>query len=351
MDAVTPPATPSVPPVPGRGDRSGDEPEAPGAVVGRAREVDILRRTLDPLLALPGRVDDLARLLGDLTTAVAALTARRSAAPCPSWLLAPEDPDRPRPRSRARLQGDTPHRHNATAELADCAPPAHSTRRTRDAEAPGPVCTACPASPPTGGTAPSKRPAPSRRWPRRSCRVGAGGVLSQCPVSALAQQIHGSVVVRALDAALPPHPDIGGRIAALLDDEGFPQVFAGLLGAILPARGRRTRLQPQPQRRVPGALAARGAGPGRGAPGGLSPAMPVWLFSCGPLGDASVPVDELAGGHGARRRHRCPRAPVVRRAAGSPGAAVGGAGRGPRPCTHSRGTSATTTRSGGGRRG
>jgi hypothetical protein len=93
VDAVTPPATPSVPPVPGRGDRSSGESQASGAVVGLAREVDTLRRALDPLLALPGRVDDLARLLGDLTTAVAALTARRSAAPCPSWLLAPEDPD------------------------------------------------------------------------------------------------------------------------------------------------------------------------------------------------------------------------------------------------------------------
>jgi hypothetical protein len=86
--------TPNVPPVPGRRDSAGDEPEAPGAVVaGLAREIDTLRRTVDPLLSLPARVDDLARLLGDLTTAVAALTARRAAAPCPSWLLAPDDPD------------------------------------------------------------------------------------------------------------------------------------------------------------------------------------------------------------------------------------------------------------------
>ena len=70
--------TPNVPPVPGRGDSAGNEPEAPGAVVaGLAREVDTLRRTMDPLLSLPARVDDLTRLLGDLTTAVAALTARR----------------------------------------------------------------------------------------------------------------------------------------------------------------------------------------------------------------------------------------------------------------------------------
>ncbi len=85
--------TPNVPPVPGRSDGAGGEPEAPGAVAGLAREVDTLRRTLDPLLTLPCRVDDLTRLLGDLTTAVAALTARRNASPCPSWLLAPDDPD------------------------------------------------------------------------------------------------------------------------------------------------------------------------------------------------------------------------------------------------------------------
>jgi hypothetical protein len=58
-----------------------------------AREVDALRRTIEPLLGLSGRVDDLARLASDLTNAVAALTARRSAAPCPSWLLLPQDAD------------------------------------------------------------------------------------------------------------------------------------------------------------------------------------------------------------------------------------------------------------------
>jgi hypothetical protein len=62
-------------------------------VAGLAREVDALRRTVEPLLGLPDRVDDLTRLAGDLTNAVAALTARRSAAPCPSWLLLPADPD------------------------------------------------------------------------------------------------------------------------------------------------------------------------------------------------------------------------------------------------------------------
>jgi hypothetical protein len=93
---VTPPGSgPSVPPAPdgsGTGIPAADEAGA-GAVAGLAREVDALRRTVAPLLGLPGRVDDLTRLATDLTNAVAALTARRSAAPCPSWLLLPDDPD------------------------------------------------------------------------------------------------------------------------------------------------------------------------------------------------------------------------------------------------------------------
>ena len=58
-------------------------------MAGLAREVDGLRRAVEPL---PDRVNDLTRLTTDLTTTVAALTARRSAAPCPTWLLIPEDP-------------------------------------------------------------------------------------------------------------------------------------------------------------------------------------------------------------------------------------------------------------------
>ncbi len=54
------------------------------------------------------------------------------------------------------------------------------------------------------------------------------GVLAQGPIPALAQQIRGSAVVRTLGAALPAHPAVVGRIAALLDEHGFPQVFAGL---------------------------------------------------------------------------------------------------------------------------
>lgn len=52
-------------------------------------------------------------------------------------------------------------------------------------------------------------------------------VLAQGPVPAVAQQVRGSAVVRALDGALPPPPDIVGRVAALLDQQGFPSVFAG----------------------------------------------------------------------------------------------------------------------------
>ena len=52
-------------------------------------------------------------------------------------------------------------------------------------------------------------------------------VLAQGPFPALAQQFRGSEVVRALDDALPPPPDVVGRISAFLDGQGFPQVFAG----------------------------------------------------------------------------------------------------------------------------
>ncbi len=85
-----------VPPVPGAGDpQRGQDVETPtgAAVAGVAREVDALRRAVEPLLGLPGRVDDLTRLAADLADAVAALTARRPAAACQSWLLLPADPD------------------------------------------------------------------------------------------------------------------------------------------------------------------------------------------------------------------------------------------------------------------
>src|SRR3954449_12026069 len=84
----------AVPPVPGG---AGRQPSDVDGVAGLAREVDTLRRALDhlrdQLSDLPGRVDELTKLATDLTHAVAALTARRTAAPCPSWLLLPTDAD------------------------------------------------------------------------------------------------------------------------------------------------------------------------------------------------------------------------------------------------------------------
>ena len=70
-----------------------DDASVLGAMAGVAREVDTLRRAVEPLLDLPARVDDLTRIAVDLTNAVSALTARRSAAACPSWLLLPNDLD------------------------------------------------------------------------------------------------------------------------------------------------------------------------------------------------------------------------------------------------------------------
>lgn len=78
----------AVPPVPGA---ASPAPDDATAVAGLAREVDNLRRAVGPLLELPGRVDELARLSGELAQAVAALTARRPPASCPSWLLLPAD--------------------------------------------------------------------------------------------------------------------------------------------------------------------------------------------------------------------------------------------------------------------
>jgi S1-C subfamily serine protease len=52
-------------------------------------------------------------------------------------------------------------------------------------------------------------------------------VLAQGPFPDLAQQIRGSQAIQALDSALPPAPDVAGRISGYLDDQGFPQVFAG----------------------------------------------------------------------------------------------------------------------------
>ena len=59
-------------------------------------------------------------------------------------------------------------------------------------------------------------------------------VLAQGPIPELSQQVRGSQVVRALDEALPPPPDVIGRISAYLDRHGFPQVFVGRDGIAAP---------------------------------------------------------------------------------------------------------------------
>src|SRR5581483_1353803 len=56
--------------------------------------------------------------------------------------------------------------------------------------------------------------------------------LTQGPTPGIARQVNESTVVRALGRTLPPPPDVLGRISGLLDQQGFPQVFAGPGGAI-----------------------------------------------------------------------------------------------------------------------
>lgn len=86
---------PSFPPVPGRAASSSGDPVGLEVIAGLAREVDGLRRTLTATTAelggLPERVDELARLLGQLADTVAASTARPGPVAAPSWLLAPSD--------------------------------------------------------------------------------------------------------------------------------------------------------------------------------------------------------------------------------------------------------------------
>ncbi|GAY10915.1 hypothetical protein [Pseudonocardia sp. N23] len=63
-----------------------------GPVAGLARLVDGLRRDVDPLAALPRRVEELAEVLARLSETVAAIATRRNTGPAPTWLLAPENP-------------------------------------------------------------------------------------------------------------------------------------------------------------------------------------------------------------------------------------------------------------------
>ncbi|MHA6793498.1 MarP family serine protease [Pseudonocardia bannensis] len=78
------------------------------------------------------------------------------------------------------------------------------------------------------------------------------GALAQGPFTGLAQQVRNSQVVRALDDALPPPPDVVGRIATYLDEQGFPQVFAG--------PGRAITAQPAPPAADEAVRAAAAAG-------------------------------------------------------------------------------------------
>src|SRR4051794_854328 len=89
-------------PPPSVGRRSPDRPDteqrdaaaaaAAGAVAGLAREVEELRKRIEPLVETPARVDALARLVAQLADTVTALTARCDVAAPPSWLMAPDDP-------------------------------------------------------------------------------------------------------------------------------------------------------------------------------------------------------------------------------------------------------------------
>lgn len=61
-----------------------------------------------------------------------------------------------------------------------------------------------------------------------------GSVLAQGPTRLLAQQVRESRVVGVIGGALPPPPDVFGRVGQYLDRQGFPQVFAGLGGRTAP---------------------------------------------------------------------------------------------------------------------
>jgi S1-C subfamily serine protease len=95
-------------------------------------------------------------------------------------------------------------------------------------------------------------------------------VLVQGPFATLAQQIRGSQLVRAVDRALPPAPDVVGRVSAYLDRQGFPQVFAG------PSRG--ITMPPAPPT---GSEAVRAA-----AAAGQPSTVQVLAYGCGARGGA-----------------------------------------------------------------
>lgn len=57
-----------------------------------------------------------------------------------------------------------------------------------------------------------------------------GSAFAQGPVQSVAQQVRGSTVVAAIDGAMPPAPDVFGRMGSYFDQQGFPQVFSGIAG-------------------------------------------------------------------------------------------------------------------------
>lgn len=67
------------------------EPGEGGALARLAGQVDTLRRQVAELEPIPDQVGELGRLVGQLSEALAAVTARRRIPAAPSWLLAPTD--------------------------------------------------------------------------------------------------------------------------------------------------------------------------------------------------------------------------------------------------------------------
>ena len=61
-----------------------------------------------------------------------------------------------------------------------------------------------------------------------------GSVLVQGPVAPIAKQVRRSTIVAAVVNAMPPPPDLFGRVGNYLDQHGFPTVFSGISGAIAP---------------------------------------------------------------------------------------------------------------------
>jgi hypothetical protein len=77
----------------------GPDPDA--VVAGLARELEMLRRRIDHLAALPRRVDDLAHLFARLADTTANSRGKATGSVAPSWLDHPADPGRPVESSRA----------------------------------------------------------------------------------------------------------------------------------------------------------------------------------------------------------------------------------------------------------